>query len=126
MSAACALRRCAIAGTLTIPCQAPRPRLSTSRGTRPRSAALPGTGYLLQVATMAVPLRTDHLLEPLGNTAKQLDCPPCHLVQKPSLESFQVPWPLAPLLPTGSRITLPSGANVILNLTFEGVAAVNA
>ncbi len=51
---------------------------------------------------------------------------PFQVVQKPSLVSFQVPSPLAPpVLLTGSRVTLPSAVNTILNLMFDGVAAVN-
>ena len=52
---------------------------------------------------------------------KQLAVEPFQVVQKPSLVSFQVPSPLAPALPTGSRVILPSGVNTILNLTFDGV-----
>src|SRR5262245_22235005 len=57
---------------------------------------------------------------------KQFAFDPFQVVQKPSLVSFQVPSPLAPpVLLTGSRVTLPSAVNTILNLTFDGVAAVN-
>src|SRR5579871_3111453 len=80
--------------------------------------------HLLQVATTLVPFSTDHLFSLVGRTEKQLGCAPCQVVQKPSLLSFQVPWPFAPALPAGSRVTLPSGLNVILNLTLEGVDAV--
>jgi len=84
-------------------------------------------GYLLQVARMVEPLSTDHLLSPAETTVKQLAPAPFQVVQKPSLDSFQVPSPLAPPppLPAGSRFILPSAENVILNLTLELVDAVN-
>ncbi len=50
---------------------------------------------------------------------------PLQVVQKPSFDSFQVPSPLLPPPPTGSRFILPSAVNVILNLTFDVVDAVN-
>ena len=70
------------------------------------------------------PLSTDHLLSPAGAIVKQLGLAPFQVVQKPSLDNCQVPPPLLPE-PSGSRFILPSGANVILNFKFDGVAAVN-
>src|SRR5271167_567216 len=72
------------------------------------------SGHFVQVATTVVPFITDHLLSPAVRMRKQL-----------ALEPFQVPWPLAPEVATGSRVILPSAVNTILNLTFEGVAEVN-
>src|SRR6185503_19748636 len=79
--------------------------------------------YFVHTAITVVPFITDHLLSPVSTT-KQLCWLPFQLVQKPSLLSFQVPSPLVPDLPTGSRVTLPSGVKTILNLTFDGVDAV--
>src|SRR5580704_702689 len=72
---------------------------------------------------MVEPLSTDHLLSPAATTVKQLGLLPLHVVQKPSFDSCQVPSPLLPD-PTGTRFILPSAENVILYLTFDGVAAV--
>ena len=80
--------------------------------------------YLLHVARMVEPLSTDHLLAPALTTVKQFSLAPFQMVQKPSFDSFQVPSPLRPV-PIGARFILPSAVNVILNLTLEGVAAVN-
>ena len=59
------------------------------------------------------------------STTKQFGLPPFQVVQKPSFDSFQAPSPLEPDRPTGSRLTWPSAVNVILNLVFYGVDAVN-
>ena len=59
-----------------------------------------------------------------ADQSKQLSLPPFQAVQKPSFESFQVPWPRLPL-PIGTRLILPSGENVILNLRLDGLEAVN-
>jgi hypothetical protein len=72
----------------------------------------------------AEPLSTDHLLAPTPTTVKQLSLEPFQALQKPSFDSFQVPSPLLPV-PIGTRFILPSAVNVILNLTFDGVEAVN-
>ena len=64
------------------------------------------------------------MLAPALTRVKQLSLPPFQEVQKPSFDSFQVPSPLLPL-PIGTRLILPSGVNVILNLTFDGDDAVN-
>jgi hypothetical protein len=77
------------------------------------------------VATAVVPFITDHLLSPAVITRKQFAFEPFHVVQKPSLLSFQVPSPLAPDPANGSRVIFPSGVKTILNFTFEGVADVN-
>ncbi len=74
---------------------------------------------------MVEPFSTDHLLLPALTTVKQLAPAPFQVVQKPSFDNFQVPSPLAPPPPAGTRVILPSGVNVILNLTLELVAAVN-
>src|ERR1700733_3918012 len=78
-----------------------------------------------QVARTLEPFKIDHLLSPALTTVKQLAMvAPPHVVQKPSFDSFQVPTPLAPV-PIGWRFILPSALNVILNLRFVGVDAVN-
>src|SRR5262249_21747284 len=59
---------------------------------------------------------------PAVRMRKQLALEPFQVVQKPSLVSFQVPSPLAPVPASGSRVILPSALNTILNLTFAGVA----
>ena len=59
-----------------------------------------------------------------GKDREAFSLAPFQVVQKPSFDSFQVPSPLWPV-PIGTRFILPSAANVILNLTLEGVAAVN-
>ena len=74
---------------------------------------------------MVEPLSTDHLLSPALTIVKQLALAPFQAVQKPSFDSFQVPSPLAPLPLAGSRFILPSAENVILNFTFDVVAATN-
>src|SRR5580692_10521885 len=76
---------------------------------------------------MLEPFITDHLLSPALTTVKQFSLAPFQVVQKPSVESFQVPSPLAPPPPPfdGSRFILLSAVNVILNLTLDVVAAVN-
>ena len=68
-------------------------------------------------------LGTDHLLSPAATAVKQPSLPPFQAVQKPSFDSFQVPSPRLPV-PIGWRFILPSAANVILNLRFDGVVAV--
>src|ERR1700757_1233868 len=74
---------------------------------------------------MVEPFITDHLLAPAFTRVKQLAMvAPPQVVQKPSFDSFQVPSPLLPP-PIGSRFILPSARNVILNLMFEVVDAVN-
>ena len=79
-----------------------------------------------QVATALVPAMTDHLLCAVGAHAEAVGlASPSRCVQKPSCESFQVPSLLAPALPTGSRVIVPSAVNTILNLTLDGVDAVN-
>src|SRR5437899_1507450 len=72
--------------------------------------------YFVQVATAVVPFITDHLLSPAVRMRKQLTLEPFQVVQKPSLVSFQVPSPLAPVPASGSRVILPSALNTILNL----------
>src|SRR4029453_4628071 len=91
-----------------------------------RDAAGGDAASFVQVATAVVPFTTDHLLSPAVTIWKQLGLEPFQVVQKPSLLSFQVPSPLAPAVPTGSRVILPSGVNTILNLTFAGVDEVKA
>ena len=79
-------------------------------------------------STLAItvePFITDHLFSPAVTMTKQLGLEPFQVVQKPFLESFQVPSPLTPALPAGSRVILPSAVNDIVNLMFFGVAAVN-
>ena len=56
---------------------------------------------------------------------KQLGLDRVHVVQKPLALSFQVPVSLVPENSTGSRVTLPSGVKVILNLVPDGEVAVN-
>src|SRR5262249_53041131 len=72
--------------------------------------------HFVQVATDVVPFITDHLLSPAVRILKQLALEPFQVVQKPSLVSFQVPSPLEPPEPIGSRVILPSGLNIILYL----------
>src|SRR5262249_50306978 len=78
-------------------------------------------GYFDQLAMALVPAMIDHLLVPLACTRKQFSFDPFQVVQKPSCESFQVPSDLAPVLPSGSRVILPSWLNTILYLTFDSV-----
>src|SRR5579863_8885065 len=111
----CGSRRCDTDGIPTTRFRAePRP-YATSRSTRPERLPVPGraagSAHLLQVAITIAPLSTAHLLCVPGCTTKQFGCPPFQEVQKPSLLSFQVPTPLAPPLPSGSRTTLPSELN---------------
>ena len=56
-------------------------------------------------------------------TVKQLGFACCQVVQKPVAFSFHVPLFLEPDCARGSRVILPSGVNVILNLVPPGVAA---
>ena len=44
------------------------------------------------------------------------------VVQRPQLSSFQVPDFLAPDFPRGSRVIVPSGMKIILNLVPPGAA----
>src|SRR5882757_3130259 len=74
---------------------------------------------------VAAPLTTDHLLSPVETRVKQLAAEFFQVVQKPSLLSFQVPSPLTPALPSGSRVILPSAVNTIVYLMFWGVEEVN-
>ena len=55
---------------------------------------------------------------------KQLGFACCQVVQKPVALSFHVPVFLEPDSARGSRVILPSGVNVILNLVPPGVEAV--
>src|SRR5271170_4654096 len=90
-------------------------------------SASSGAGYLLHTAAGVAPFITDHLLVPAPVMVKQLGILPFQVLQNPSLSSFQLPSPLAPPLPTGVRVTLPSGVNTILNFTPpDGVVAVKA
>src|SRR6516164_7823797 len=57
-------------------------------------------------------------------TVKQLGFACCQVVQKPAVLSFHVPVFLEPDSARGSRVILPSGVNVILNLVPPGVEAV--
>src|SRR5262245_32849460 len=57
-------------------------------------------------------------------TVKQLGFACCQVVQKPFALSFHVPLFLWPDSAKGSRVILPSGVNVILNLVPPGVEAV--
>src|SRR5215467_6729731 len=57
-------------------------------------------------------------------TVKQLGCARCQVVQKPVALSFHVPVLFEPDSARGSRVILPSGVNVILNLVPPGVEAV--
>src|SRR5450432_3269365 len=68
---------------------------------------------------------TDHLLSPAATRLKQLAAEFFQVVQKPSLLSFQVPSPLTPDLPSGSRVILPSALNTIVYLMFWVVEEVN-
>jgi hypothetical protein len=52
---------------------------------------------------MVEPLSTDHLLSPALTTVKQLAPAFFQVVQKPSLDSFHVPSPLAPPPPPAAR-----------------------
>ena len=85
--------------------------------------------YFDQTATRVVMvvaiLSTDHLLSARGMMVKQLGLDRVHVVQKPLALSFQVPVSLVPENSTGSRVTLPSGVKVILNLVPDGEVAVN-
>src|SRR5215468_11183822 len=56
-------------------------------------------------------------------TVKQLGFACCQVVQKPFALSFHVPLFLRPDSARGSRVILPSGVNVILNLVPPGVEA---
>ena len=67
---------------------------------------------------------TDHLFSPFGMTVKQLGFACCQVVQKPVAFSFHVPLFLEPDCARGSRVILPSGVNVIVNLVPPGVEAV--
>jgi len=86
-------------------------------------------GYLDQVATrvaMVVAIfSTDHLLSASGVTVKQFGFDRVQVVQKPLALSFQVPVSLVPDSSKGSRVILPSGVKVILNLAPDGEVAVN-
>ena len=67
------------------------------------------------------------MLLPADVTVKQLDVLFFQVLQKPLSSSFQLPSPLAPPLPTGVRVTLPSGVNTILNFVPpDGVVEVKA
>jgi hypothetical protein len=57
-------------------------------------------------------------------TVKQLGFACCQAVQKPVALSFHVPVFLEPDSARDSRVILPSGVNVILNLVPPGVEAV--
>src|SRR4051812_25571288 len=57
-------------------------------------------------------------------TVKQLGFACCQVVQKPLALSFHVPLFFWPDSARGSRVILPSGVNVILNLLPPGVEAV--
>src|SRR5262245_16482719 len=57
-------------------------------------------------------------------TVKQLGFACCQVVQKPFALIFHVPLFLWPDSARGSRVILPSGVNVILNLVPPGVEAV--
>src|SRR5215510_6962164 len=57
-------------------------------------------------------------------TVKQLGFACCQVVQKPFALSFHVPLFFWPDSARGSRVILPSGVNVILNLVPPGVEAV--
>src|SRR5215472_11042256 len=57
-------------------------------------------------------------------TVKHLGFACCQVVQKPVALSFHVPVFLDPDSARGSRVILPSGVNVILNLVPPGVEAV--
>src|ERR1700722_2082818 len=84
-----------------------------------------GAGHFVQVPIEAVPFMTDHLLSPSGTKLKQLAAEFFQVVQKPSLLSFQVPSPLTPDFPSGSRVILPSAGDTIVDLMFCGVEEVN-
>src|SRR5262245_38011584 len=56
-------------------------------------------------------------------TVKQLGFAFCQVVQKPFALSFHVPLFFWPDSARGSRVILPSGVNVILNLVPRGVEA---
>src|SRR5262245_9995914 len=56
-------------------------------------------------------------------TVKQLGFACCQVVQKPFALSFHVPLFFWPDSARGSRVILPSGVNVILNLVPPGVEA---
>src|SRR5436190_24143623 len=74
---------------------------------------------------MPEPLSTDHWFAPALTIVKHSFLAPFQVRQKPSLDNFQVPSPPFFPPPTGWRFIFPSAVNVILNLTFEGVDAVN-
>src|SRR5262252_6196155 len=57
-------------------------------------------------------------------TVKQLGFACCQVVQKPFALSFHVPLSSWPDSARGSRVILPFGVNVILNLVPPGVEAV--
>src|SRR5215470_20387750 len=57
-------------------------------------------------------------------TVKQLGFARCQVEQKPFALSFHVPVFIWPDCARGSRVILPLGANVILNLVPPGVEAV--
>jgi hypothetical protein len=101
-----------------------------SRSCWPQSAVpLDSRVYFDQTATRVVMvvaiLSTDHLLSARGIMVKQLGLDRVHVVQKPLALSFHVPLSFVPDSSIGSRVTLPSGIKVILNLVPDGEVAVN-
>ena len=85
--------------------------------------------YFDQTATLMAMVvaifATDHLLSPTGVTVKQFGLERVQVVQKPFVLSFHVPVSLVPESSTGSRVILPSGVKVILNLVPDGDVVVN-
>lgn len=77
------------------------------------------------VAMVVAIFSTDHLLSASGVTRKQFGLDRVQVVQKPLALNFHVPVSLVPDRSSGSRVTLPSGIKVILNLAPDGDAAVN-
>jgi hypothetical protein len=69
-------------------------------------------------------LSTDHWFAPALTIVKHSSLAPFQVRQNPSPDNFQVPSPFFPP-PAGWRFILPSAVNVILNLTLDGVDAVN-
>src|SRR5579871_4235936 len=94
---------------------------ATCQVTNERTSLTSPSSYFDQVPTRDLPFITDHLLSPAATSVKQFCGEFFQVVQKPSLLSFQVPSPLTPALPCGSRVILPSAANVIVYLMFCGV-----
>jgi hypothetical protein len=67
---------------------------------------------------------TVHLLSPLGTMVKQVAAAWPQAVQNPLAFIFHVPALFVPDRSSGSRVILPSGVKIIVNLVPEGLVAV--